>query len=229
MRIAEQSPKTAAWDCQCFWAHCILCPPASCCCFYSALTQKGECHLLSHGCPLSSWVSLEIFNACRGVRWSQTSLYCNTEGLQLVPIALWISQAEAGLEFVCKAPLSKKTSLQPEPLSSHSPTFFLRTWATSFNLGGVEHIAAQQLTESCDLLSLFHCSASSAPDVLADTLIMFFTCIFHSQASCKCYGDCSWFANQVEMLRLSFASRDSCKKDLKGFNLGHRQKPWLLG
>lgn len=107
------------------------------------------------------------------------------------------------------------------PLSPHSPTFLLRTWVTSFDLGGVEDIAALQLTESCDLLSLFHFSASSAPDVPADTLVIFFTCIYHSQASCKYYGDCRWFAKQVERLRLGFASRHGYKEE---FNLSHRLK-----
>lgn len=193
------------------------CSPASCCCFYSALTQKAEYHLLSHGCPLSAWVSLEIFNACRETTDSP-NCFVNE------PNARFTRQKQD--RIVCKAPLSQQTCLQPEPVSPHSSTFLLRIWATSFNLGGMEHIAARQLTESCDLVSLFHFSASSAPDVLADTLIMFFTCIYHSQASCKGYGDCSWFANQVERLRLGFTGRDSCKE---GFNLSHRLKPWLLG
>jgi len=120
--------------------------------------------------------------------------------------------------------------LPPGPVSSHPPvTFSLKDlfylpWATRFNLGGVEHVAAQQLAEVCDLLSLFHFSASSAPNLLGNTLVKFFACIYYSQVSCKCYRDYSWFANQVAVLRLDFSSRDSCKA---GFNLSHRLQPWL--
>lgn len=129
-------------------------------------------------------------------------------------------------DWVASAKLPNSNSpLQPEPVSSHHPvTFSLKdlfclTGAACINLGNVKHVAAQQFTEGCDLLSLFHFSASSVPDVLVDTLVMFFSCIYHSQVSRKCYGDCSWFANQAAGLRLNLSSRDECKL---GFNLSHR-------
>lgn len=201
-----------------FWSHCLLSSSSVLQhhAVVSALTQKGECHLLSHQYPLSSWVSLEIFNACRETIMN-SSCFVNQPNARLTgQYQDWVASA--------KLPNSN-SPLQPEPVSSHHPvTFSLKdlfclTGAACINLGNVKHVAAQQFTEGCDLLSLFHFSASSVPDVLVDTLVMFFSCIYHSQVSHKCYGDCSWFANQAVGLRLNLSSRDECKV---GFNLSHR-------
>lgn len=108
------------------------CPPASCCCVCLALTQKGECHLLSH---LSSWVSLEIFNAC-GETGVNPNCFVNEPNAGFTrQMQDWI--ASARLPF-------PSGPLQPEPVSPHPPaTFSLQdlfclTRATRFNLGGVE-------------------------------------------------------------------------------------------
>lgn len=154
------------------------CPPASYCCVCSALTQKGECHLLSHRCPPSSWVSLEFFNACVETRINP-SCFVNEPN----------ARPKQGHVASTTLPCPKRP-LQPEPSFSHHPvTFslmdlFCLTWATCINLGSVEYVAAQKFTEGCDLLSLFHFSASSAPDVLFDTLVMFF---LHAFITLRCH------------------------------------------
>lgn len=221
--LSTQTRKAAVWDCQCSWSHWIF----------------SSSNVLQHRAAMSAllWLRKEnvtywVTGVLRhlGLHWKSLM---HAERPKSIPIALWMRFTRQKQDWITFARLHfQSRPLQPAPGSSHPPaTFspkdlFCLTWATRFNLGIVEYVAAQQLTEGYDLQSLFHFSASSAPDVLFDTLVMFFACIYHSQVSHKCYGDHSGFANQVAGLRLDFSSRDNCKA---GFNLSHRLQPWLLG
>lgn len=219
--LSTQTRKAAVRNCQCSWSHCIF----------------SSSNVLQHRAAMSAllWLRKEnvtywVTSVLRhlGLHWKSlmhAETRVNPCCLVNEPSARFTRQKQGWIAFA-RLPFQSRP-LQPAPGSSHPPaTFSLKdlfrlTWATHFNLGIVEYAAAQQLTEGCDLQSLFHFSASSAPDVLVDTLVMFFACIYHC-----IYGDRSWFANQVAGLRLDFSSRDNCKA---GFNLSHRLQPWLLG